>query len=88
MTTRGGRSLECSEGPEGIDYKNPSPAIKLTRLEGDTHFIFEERITYPSFMYSVWKVDTTNKQQDRVEPCFPYIVKCAACGGGGDGDCA
>ena len=53
-----GTVLNCINGT------SISPTLKISRTEGDTYFIVEESVTYPSFLYSVWKADADTSDNE------------------------
>lgn len=61
-TDQWGTVVECESGPRIVndirsDTTESPPTILLNRSDGDVHLIVEEVASYPSFLYSVWKLD-------------------------------
>lgn len=64
-----GTVVECESGPSIVDDIRPDttespPTILLNRSDGDVHLIVEEVASYPSFFYSVWKLDASSSSHD------------------------
>ena len=61
-----GTVLNCINGPPNDNNTSVLPTLKINRTERDTYFIVEESVTYPSFLYSVWKADPDTSDNEAV----------------------
>lgn len=76
--TTWGSVFECEQGPSLTDdllllYDDktaPPPTIIMTSSEGEVFIIVEENISYPSFLYSVWTVESENGTSTELKHAF------------------
>lgn len=59
-----GSARDCEAGPATSNAGSAPPAIVLTNADTrEVHIIVEESSSYPTFLYSVWKADSTDSNQ-------------------------
>ena len=73
-----GEVLDCNKGRDKETGTSSSHALNITSAEGETYFIVEESITYPSFLYSVWKQVKSNETAKMTELHHVFHISSSA----------